>query len=68
MPSSPTFVRLLATAAVVSLAIIPAQAQAPAQQNPPAASQPAGKTDADMQKVLDTLAGLNPKPIESHEA
>ena len=64
MPSS-HYVRMLAAATIVSATVMPAHAQAPAQNDPAAAAQTAGKPDADMEKVLNTLAGLGGKPIES---
>ena len=67
MPSSSTLPRLFATVAIASAAFTSAHAQAPAPADPAASAQPAGKPDADMAKVLSTLAGLEPKPIESLE-
>ena len=73
MPLRPNIpLRLLSTAALLALGVASAQAQtSPAPSMPPQAksdqTQPAhaGKPDADMQKVLDALASLNPKPIET---
>jgi acetyl esterase len=55
--------RLLGATALVMLGLVSAQAQTP----PSAAmtSQQPAKADADMQKVLDTLASLKGKPIET---
>jgi acetyl esterase len=59
--------RLLSATAILALGFVSAHAQnsAPtAPQNVASATQPA-KADADMQKVLDTLASLNGKPVET---
>ncbi|MDO9440889.1 MAG: alpha/beta hydrolase fold domain-containing protein, partial [Beijerinckiaceae bacterium] len=59
--------RLLGATAIVALSLVSAHAQnsAPtAPQNVASATQPA-KADADMQKVLDVLASLKGKPVES---
>ncbi len=67
MPSTPTLAGLLATAAIASVAVTSAQAQDPKAPEAVVSAQTAGKPDADMAKVLDTLAGLKGKPVESLE-
>ncbi|MDO9413462.1 MAG: alpha/beta hydrolase [Pseudolabrys sp.] len=67
MISSSIRLRLLGATAILALGLASAQAQTPAPATMPnvaSATQPA-KADADMQKVLDTLASLNGKPVES---
>lgn len=67
MDAFPTPVKAFAVAALLAgSAMTPAFAQT--APTPPAAAQPAApKPEADMGEVLATLAGLEPKPIESLE-
>lgn len=64
--------RLFCATALIGIAVVSAQAQgtsgstsAPAPATAAATDQQPAKADADMQKVLDTLASLNGKPVET---
>ena len=64
MHSSTLRFRLLGATALLAIGLVAAHAQTSPSPATPSAQQPA-KADADMQKVLDTLASLNGKPVES---
>ena len=66
MHSSTLRFRLLGATALLAIGMVSAHAQTPAASSSASiTSQQPTKADADMQKVLDTLASLNGKPVET---